>query len=85
MKDLDKDLNIISNYLDKTYEGLERVLDLLSDLKDHYDLYDFSISTLEEWEDRYSTLVNKVMYMSEEFDDFTFDGDSIREVEEEDE
>jgi len=83
MNNLTKDLNIISKHLDRSYEGLEKVSDLIDDLKDQYDLYDFSFEILEEWEDRYAKLVNKIMYIAEDFETFAFDGDSIREVEEE--
>ena len=69
--DLDKDLNMLSTRMDKAFDELNNIIASMDDIDMYYDLEEFSQETLKNWQ--------------EEFDDFAFDGDSIREVEEEDE
>ena len=54
--------------------------DLLDEMKDEYDLYDFSIDHLEKWENDFNQIIYRLENEHKEFERFAFDGDSIREV-----
>lgn len=84
-KDLDTDLNNIDRALCAAIEGLTKALTLTYDVESEYDLYDFSVDNLQKWKSRVEDVLHTLNQEYEEFETFAFDGDSIREVDEDDE
>ena len=85
MTQLDKDLNTLSNRMDKAYDELNSILVAIDDVEDHYDLFDYSSAIMAEWQGRFADLAHKLGYCFEDFETFAFDGDSIRESGEDEE
>ena len=85
MRQLDDILNSISAELEKASVILADVDLSLDDVREHFDLYDFSDDTIETWQATFSDVMRRLEGETQEFDRFAFDGDSIREVDEEDE
>ena len=81
--DLDKDLNILSTRMDKAFDELNNILASMDDIDMYYALEDPSQEILQDWEEELEKLVYKLGHCFEDFETFAFDGDSIREVEEE--
>lgn len=80
MSTLSKDLNAISSKLDKASEQINDIGQLVSRLDEQYDLLDFSVDHLEGW--RANFLINVEMRLEDSlnyFNQFAFDGDSVRE------
>ena len=82
---LSKDLNMISAKLDKAVALLDDIDTKVSCLDDDYDLYDFSIDRLQVWRSDFIDAMGRVDSFAYDFDHFAFDGDSIREVDDEEE
>ena len=82
---LSKDLNKISANMDKAVALLDDIALKVSCLEDDYDLYDFSIDRLQVWRSDFIDAMGRVDSFAYDFDHFAFDGDSIREVDEEEE
>ena len=80
--DLDKDLNIMSTRMDKAFDELNNIIASMDDIDMYYDLEEFSQETLKNWQEEFEKLVHKLGYCFEDFEGFAFDGDSIKEVEE---
>ena len=85
MRQLDDIMNSISAELEKASVILSDVDLSLDDVREHYDLYDFSDDTLNTWQATFSDVMRRLEGETEEFDRFAFDGDSIRVIDEEDE
>jgi len=85
LDNLDSILNSVSAELEKVSVILSDVDLAIDDVRKHYDLYDFSDDTLNTWQANFSDVMRRFEGEMEEFDRFAFDGDSIREVDEEDE
>lgn len=85
LDNLDSILNSVSAELEKVSVILRDVDMAIDDVRAHYDLYDFSDDTLNTWQADFSDVMRRFEGEMEEFDRFAFDGDSIREVDEEDE
>ena len=83
MRQLNDDLDSLSAKIDKAYDLLNDISYDVGKVQENFDLYDFSIDTLNDWSDDLNPLINKMGRLSEWFDEFAFDGDSIREVDEE--
>ena len=82
---LDTIMNSISAELEKASVILADVDMSLDDVREHFDLYDFSDDTINTWQATFSDVMRRLEGETQEFDRFAFDGDSIREVDEEDE
>ena len=82
--DLNKDLNILSTRMDKAFDELNNIIASMDDIDMYYSLEDPSEEILKDWQEELEKLVHKLGYCFEDFETFAFDGDSIREVEEED-
>ena len=82
--DLDKDLNILSTRMDKAFDELNNILASMDDIDMYYSLEDSSQEILKDWEEELEKLVYKLGHCFEDFETFAFDGDSIKEVEVED-
>jgi len=80
---LDTILNSVSAELEKVSVILADIDMAIDDVRAHFDLYDFSDDTLNTWQADFSDVMRRLEGEIEEFDRFAFDGDSIREVEEE--
>jgi hypothetical protein len=79
MSTLDTDLNKISSKLDKMSELMNDIaLDVIR-LDDDYDLLDFSVDHLEGWRNSYMDVETRFDHSLNHFNEFAFDGDSIRE------
>ena len=85
LDNLDTILNSLSAELEKVSVILNDIDMAIDDVREHYDLYDFSDDTLNTWQANFSDVMRRLEGETEEFDRFAFDGDSIREVDEEDE
>ena len=81
---LDNIMNSISAELDKASVILADVDMSLDDVREHFDLYDFSDDTINTWQANFSDVMRRLEGETEEFDRFAFDGDSIRIEDEED-
>ena len=79
--DLDKDLNILSTRMDKAFDELNNILASMDDIDMYYALEDSSQEILKDWEEELEKLVYKLGHCFEDFETFAFDGDSIKEVE----
>tara|TARA_R100000687_G_C6333586_1_gene110798 strand:- start:4 stop:267 length:264 start_codon:yes stop_codon:yes gene_type:complete len=84
MRQLDDILNSISAELEKASVILADVDMSLDDVREHFDLYDFSDDNIETWQANFSDVMRRLEGETEEFDRFAFDGDSIRIEDEED-
>ena len=82
---LDSIMNSVSAELEKVSVILADVDMAIDDVREHYDLYDFSDDTLNTWQATFSDVMRRLEGETEEFDRFAFDGDSIRVIDEEDE
>ena len=82
--DLNKDLNILSTRMDKAFDELNNIIASMDDIDMYYSLEDFSQQILKNWQEEFEKLVSKLGYCFEDFETFAFDGDTIREVEEND-
>ena len=82
-EDLDSILNCVSAELEKVSVILADIDMAIDDVREHYDLYDFSDDTLNTWQANFSDVMRRLEGETEEFDRFAFDGDSIREIDEE--
>jgi len=80
---LDRDLNILSTRMDKAFDELNNIIASMDDIDMYYSLEDSSQEILKDWEEELEKLVYKLGHCFEDFETFAFDGDSIREVEEE--
>ena len=83
--DLNQDLNILSKRMDKAFDELNNILACMDDIDMYYSLEDPSQEILENWQEEFEKLVHKLGYCFEDFETFAFDGDSIIEVEENEE
>ena len=83
MRQLDDIMNSISAELEKASVILADVDLSLDDVREHFDLYDFSDDNIETWQANFSDVMRRLEGETEEFDRFAFDGDSIRIQEEE--
>ena len=83
LDNLDSILNSVSAELEKVSVILRDVDMAIDDVRAHFDLYDFSDDTLNTWQADFSDVMRRFEGETEEFDRFAFDGDSIREVDEE--
>ena len=79
-KDLSSIMNSISAELEKASVILADVDLSLDDVRQHFDLYDFSDDNIETWQANFRDVMRSLEGETEEFDRFAFDGDSIREV-----
>jgi len=82
MKQLRREVLDLSLKIDKVCRLMCGVGDDVSSLDEEHDLYDFSIDTLNDWLDDWNILAGKVELMLQEYDRFAFDGDSIKEISE---
>ena len=82
--DLNQDLNILSKRMDKAFDELNNILASMDDLDYYYALEDPSEEILKNWQEEFEKLVHNLGYCFEDFEGFAFDGDSIKEVEEND-
>ena len=80
LHNLDTVLNSVSAELEKASVILRDVDLAIDDVREHYDLYDFSDDTLNTWQATFSDVMRRLEGETQEFDRFAFDGDSIREV-----
>jgi hypothetical protein len=80
MSTLDNILNSISTELEKASVILADIDIAIDDLREHFDLYDFSDDNLNTWQASFSDVMRRLEGEIEEFDRFAFDGDSIKEV-----
>ena len=85
MRQLDDILNSISAELEKASVILADVDMSLDDVREHFDLYDFSDDNIETWQANFSDVMRRLEGETEEFDRFAFDGDSIRIQDDEEE
>ena len=83
--DLNQDLNILSKRMDKAFDELNNILACMDDIDMYYSLEDPSQEILKNWEEDFEKIVYKLGYCFEDFEAFAFDGDSIKEVEENEE
>ena len=83
MRHLSDELNSISAKIDKVYDLMNGISYDVGKVQENFDLYDFSIDTLNDWSDDLNPLINKMGRLSEVFHEFAFDGDTIREQAEE--
>jgi len=83
MRQLDDVLNNISVKIEKADELLTEISCDVGDVRAYFDLCDFSVDTLQDWLDDWDSLSHKIGLMLTDFDTFAFDGDSIREADEE--
>jgi hypothetical protein len=78
LDNLDTILNSLSAELEKVSVIVNDIDMAIDDLREHYDLYDFSDDTLNTWQANFSDVMRRLEGETEEFDRFAFDGDSIR-------
>ena len=83
--DLNQDLNVLSKRMDKAFDELNNILACMDDIDMYYSLEDPSQEILKNWEEDFEKIVSKLGYCFEDFETFAFDGDSIKEVEENEE
>ena len=83
--DLNQDLNILSTRMDKAFDELNNILASMDDIDMYYSLEDPSQEILKNWEEDFEKIVHKLGYCFEDFETFAFDGDSIKEDEENEE
>ena len=76
-------LHRIDALLTVASKDLSLIEDLLWELPELYDLYDFSIDTLEGWKQNLDDVHVRLNEEHAEFERFAFDGDSIRIQEDE--
>ena len=65
--------------------ALRRAVSAFHSLEDHYDLCEQTIESVDGWVDRTNKSLSDVGYMIDELEDWAFDGDSYRLMEDEDE
>jgi len=82
MRQLDDIMNSISAELEKASVILADVDLSLDDVREHFDLYDFSDDNINTWQSNFRDVMRRLEGETQEFDRFAFDGDSIREVDE---
>ena len=78
-------LHRIDALLSVAAKDLSMIEDLLWELPELYDLYDFSIDTLDGWKQNLDEVHVRLNEEHAEFERFAFDGDSIRIQDEEEE
>jgi len=77
-------LHRIDALLSVAAKDLSMIEDLLWELPELYDLYDFSIDALDGWKQDLDEVARRLSEEHFAFEQFAFDGDSIRIQEEED-
>ena len=85
LNNLDTIMNSVSAELEKVSVILSDIDMAIDDVRERYDLYDFSDDTLNTWQANFSDVMRRLEGETEEFDRFAFDGDSIRIQDEEEE
>ena len=82
MKELDEELNKISRKMEKAQAQLNQIAVIVDEVILDFDLCDFSNDTLRVWYEDFCRIADKVDSSIKDFDDFAFDGDSIKEISE---
>ena len=82
MKELDDELNKISRKMEKAQAQLNQIAVIVDEVILDFDLCDFSNDTLRVWYEDFCRIINKADISILDFDDFAFDGDSIKEISE---
>ena len=84
MRELEDELSIISGRLETAQSRLNHIAVKVDEVILNFDLCDSSNDMLRDWYDDFCRMAANVDISQLDFDDFAFDGDSIR-IEENDE
>ena len=82
MRELDNELSIISGRMETAQSRLNHIAVKVDEVILNFDLCDSSNDRLREWYDDFCRIADKVDISILDFDDFAFDGDSIKEIDE---
>jgi len=80
---LERKKSRIHDAMERAYDDLRDAVSAFHSLEDHYDLSEQTIESVDGWHDRISKSLDDAEYLINELEEWAFDGDSYRLIEEE--
>ena len=80
---LEREKSRLHDKMCNTWMTLRDTVNQFQGLEDHYDLSEQTIESVDGWHDRISKSLDDAEYLINELEEWAFDGDSYRLIEEE--
>ena len=82
---LEQDKSLLHDKMKEAWYDLSNAVSKFHALEDYYDLDELTIERVDGWVDRINKSLTDADYLLDELEDWAFDGDSYRLMEDEDE
>ena len=80
---LEQDKSLCHDKMQEAWHDLCNAVSRFHSLEDHYDLCEQTIESVDGWTDRINKSLHDAGYLIDELEEWAFDGDSYRLIEEE--